>query len=36
MEEELDGMRILIYGNISEETFAKQQRLLYLVNKYEE
>jgi hypothetical protein len=36
MEDDLDGMKIEIYGNISEETFAKQQRLLYLVNKYEE
>jgi hypothetical protein len=34
--EEPDSKFIEIYGNVSSETYAEQQKLLYLVNKYEE
>ena len=36
MEEEIESEKIEIYGNVSEETYNKQQKLLYLVGKYEE
>lgn len=35
MEEENEGMKIEIYGNMSENTYNDQQILVYLVNKYE-
>lgn len=37
MEEnnEEESNKILIYGNISDETYKKQQLFDYLVNKYE-
>ena len=34
MEEEVIGKEIEVYGNVSEETYNEQQRLLYLVGKY--
>jgi hypothetical protein len=35
MEEEIESEKIEVYGNISEQTYNEQQRLLYLVAKYE-
>jgi hypothetical protein len=35
MEEEVDGLKIEIYGNVSEQTYNEQQKLFYLVGKYE-
>jgi len=33
--EESESNLIEIYGNILSETYSEQQKLLYLVNKYE-
>ena len=35
MEEETNGMKIEVYGNMSEKTYNDQQILIYLVNKYD-
>jgi hypothetical protein len=35
-EEGVESDKILVYGNMSEETYSEQQKLLYLVGKYEE
>jgi hypothetical protein len=35
MEDKIDGLKIEVYGNISEITYNEQQKLLYLVGKYE-
>lgn len=36
MEDEIESDKILVYGNMSEKTYSEQQKLLYLVGKYEE
>lgn len=36
MEEKNESDKILIYGNISNETFANEQKFTYLCSKYEE
>ena len=33
---EIESIRIEVYGDVSEETYSEQQKLLYLVEKYEE
>jgi hypothetical protein len=35
MEEEIESEKIEVYGNVSEQTYNEQQKLLYLVAKYE-
>jgi len=35
-EEEIEGEKIAIYGNISEEMFANVNNFTYLCSKYEE
>jgi hypothetical protein len=36
MEDEVESEKIEVYGNISEETFANEQKFTYLCSKYEE
>jgi hypothetical protein len=35
MEDEVESEKIEVYGNVSEQTYNEQQKLLYLVAKYE-
>jgi hypothetical protein len=36
MEEEVESLKIAIYGNISSETFGNLENFTYLCSKYEE
>ena len=35
MEKENESDKILVYGNMSEETYNEQQKLIYFVSIYE-